>query len=911
MFKFEEAPTFTEVPEQAEMLFINGHEVKLPCKASGHPEPIYRWRKDGVLLTELGLDIKQMVGEGTIVINKPEKYHAGVYQCLAKNDYGTAITQNITLKKAYLDSFPTFLKPNVHRPQVGDSLVLKCNPPKSHPPASVYWGVYKNQSKHNPIINSERISLDPAGNLYFGNVREEDNKGEFLYVCIAQNSILRTLVQGDDQRIIPRVRPGPPTLIPPALLYPMTSNDEAVQGRSKTLKCIFSGFPTPEITWYKNETHEKKFLGKGQELFIQNVTYNDEGHYVCEATSKKFKTSEDETAVFECIAQGRPKPEVHWFIDGEYLHEDRKDQRIDISRSGRLEFRNLTKSDFHVIQCTSKNEYGEILANMKLKILAEPPGFIIEPSNMTVAEDQSAMLHCKVSGAPKPHLMWQKSPQLFILSQDVDNDVYTFHHNGSLEIKKVSKKDQDVYSCYLQNKFGTTVSSSYLNVIDRTRITTLPISQEVNASSDVTFSCSATTDSSMLDKLEIKWLFNDNPIEASNSRYRLENNNELLVLPNVQVGDSGSYTCVAGNGIDEVNKLATLIVKDKPGPPVSVRVAGCSFGTSEISWSQGALNNVPLSSYIVYYNTSYELAYENKFVKACEVKSSTDRCAVLLTPYTNYSFHVVAINELGMRSSPSEFSTDTCSTPQAPPPRHPNKVCTRSQEPGTLVIEWEPMIKAEHYGEKFHYLVVYTRLYSDDNEYTSDEMETLFKPVQTRVDDWRQNELVIQDQPIYHRYNITVEAVNKIGPAIDTPKPVIGFSSQDVPTAIPKKLSIINETLKSTSVRFRWNQIEESDPEHLKGFFVGYRIVFWRQQAPDIKRQKDDIIVKWLPCLVDSQRNDDDHQIEVNEEREMIVDTLWPYSKIVAAVVTLNGAKASEYSDLVYFETPQGCKFHI
>ena len=55
-----------------------------------------------------------------------------------------------------------------------------------------------------------------SGNLYFSNIELEDGRGGLSYVCIVQNSELRSLVQGDDQKISPQSGPGKLTLRGPA-----------------------------------------------------------------------------------------------------------------------------------------------------------------------------------------------------------------------------------------------------------------------------------------------------------------------------------------------------------------------------------------------------------------------------------------------------------------------------------------------------------------------------------------------------------------------------------------------------------------------------------------------------------------------------------------------------------------------
>ena len=63
----------------------------------------YRWYKDGTLLDEPMFDelgLKKKLGLGTLVIDKPNEDHEGVYQCFADNMYGTALSQKTLLKRA-------------------------------------------------------------------------------------------------------------------------------------------------------------------------------------------------------------------------------------------------------------------------------------------------------------------------------------------------------------------------------------------------------------------------------------------------------------------------------------------------------------------------------------------------------------------------------------------------------------------------------------------------------------------------------------------------------------------------------------------------------------------------------------------------------------------------------------------
>jgi len=77
------------------------------------------------------------------------------------------------------------------------------------------------------------------------------------------------------------------------------------------------------------------------------------------------------------------------------------------------------------------------------------------------------------------------------------------------------------------------------------------------------------------------------------------------------------------------------------------------------------------------------------------------------------------------------------------------------------------MAAADHNGDKFHYIVRY-RLSS-----------SLVGDVR-KIDRWRQNELVVANQPTFAEYEISVEAVNVLGSApANLLETIIGYSGED------------------------------------------------------------------------------------------------------------------------------------
>jgi len=65
------------------------------------------------------------------------------------------------------------------------------------------------------------------------------------------------------------------------------------------------------------------------------------------------------------------------------------------------------------------------------------------------------------------------------------------------------------------------------------------------------------------------------------------------------------------------------------------------------------------------------------------------------------------------------------------------------------------MMPVEHNGEGFYYVVSYGRHESDEASRTSE--------VTSRVTDWRQSQLVVNDVDTYAEYVVAVQAANSVG----------------------------------------------------------------------------------------------------------------------------------------------------
>ena len=118
------------------------------------------------------------------MITIPKDDDIGQYQCFATNEYGTATSNSVFLRKAELNSFSEDSVVETIFAEEGKPFKLPCNAPDGRPKPSVYWML---QSKQGAIksINSSRITVDPEGTLWFSNVTRFDKSTDLTYACSA------------------------------------------------------------------------------------------------------------------------------------------------------------------------------------------------------------------------------------------------------------------------------------------------------------------------------------------------------------------------------------------------------------------------------------------------------------------------------------------------------------------------------------------------------------------------------------------------------------------------------------------------------------------------------------------------------------------------------------------------------
>uniref|UniRef100_A0A8C0VEU9 Contactin 6 n=1 Tax=Cyanistes caeruleus TaxID=156563 RepID=A0A8C0VEU9_CYACU len=177
------APDFSRNPVKKLSVVQVGGEVTIGCKPSASPRAVVSWRKGSEVLRQNKRVV--LLEDGSLRISNITKADAGVYICVATNQFGTARNSgNLIVKERTVITIP----PSDTDATVGESIVLPCQ--VSHDPSLdlVFWWSFNGQriDLSRGIHHFERIGRESAGDLMIRNIQLH-HSGK--YVCMVQTSL--------------------------------------------------------------------------------------------------------------------------------------------------------------------------------------------------------------------------------------------------------------------------------------------------------------------------------------------------------------------------------------------------------------------------------------------------------------------------------------------------------------------------------------------------------------------------------------------------------------------------------------------------------------------------------------------------------------------------------------------------
>uniref|UniRef100_A0A673M6G6 Neuronal cell adhesion molecule-like n=1 Tax=Sinocyclocheilus rhinocerous TaxID=307959 RepID=A0A673M6G6_9TELE len=884
--------------------------IIIHCEAKGKPHPSFSWTRNGIHF-DVEKDSKVILkpNSGTLVIDisgeKAEAYE-GVYQCIARNEHGSALSNNIVIRQS---RSPLWSKEKIEpiTVQRGMSLVLQCRPPAGLPPPIIFWM----DNNFQRLPQNSRVSQALNGDLYFSNVLMDDNRND--YICYARfphtqtiqqkqpitvnvldtmnDTVLAAFLNGSDfWGDSPSGERAPTFMQPPG----MHSTSMVLKGDALQLECIADGLPTPDISWSKVNgdlpSGRFSFHSFQKTLKITEVTEADGGDYRCLAKNRlgsnhhiitvvvraapfwisapqNLILAPKESGMLTCRADGNPKPTVTWSVNGIPIENSHKDPSRKIE-NGNIILSDVQTGSSAVYQCNASNEYGYLLGNAFVSILAEPPRVLTPPNHVySVITNSRALLDCASFGSPLPKITWFKDGQSI-----VDGDLYIIHKNNTLEINVARPVNSGKYTCIASNSLGNKENHIYLEVKEPTRILRQLGYKVVQRNSMAVFECKVKHDPTLFPSMI--WL-KDNMELPDDSRFEV--GSDSLTIHDVGEDDEGNYTCIRNTTLDQDSASAMLtvveatptppVIMEQPDPPTDLELTDQREHSVQLTWTPGDENNSPIQLFLIQYEDS--LHEPGVWVNMTEVSGTSTTAHLELSPYVYYSFRVLALNEVGL-SEPSAPSRQYRTNP-AQPEVSPSEVEVIGTSPDSMTITWRELTGLESNGPGLQYKVSW-RQEDVDQQWTSLTLANV-------------SLYVVTGTPTFTPYEVTVQAVNDYGPG-PRPEVVLGYSGEDLPTVAPEnvKVSVQNGTVAEVS----WDAVPLST---VQGRLNGYKVSYWKMRS--LHKQ-------------DPEPEKPQELIFHGNETEGLLFGLHPYSQYTLNIRAFNGKGDGPTSSNQIFETPEG-----
>ncbi|XP_019119133.1 receptor-type tyrosine-protein phosphatase F isoform X14 [Larimichthys crocea] len=435
------------------------------------------------------------------------------------------------------------------------------------------------------------------------------------------------------------------------------------------------------------------FLPRGALLFLillSCVVFSS----LADSMPSFVKSPEDQTGIsggvasFVCQAAGEPKPRITWMKKGKKVSSQRFEViEFDDGSGSVLRIQPLrTHRDEAIYECTATNSVGEINTSAKLTVLEEnqiPHGFPtidMGPQLKVVEKTRTATMLCAASGNPDPEISWFKD----MLPVDISSSNGRIKQlrsggtpiRGALQIENSEESDQGKYECVAMNSAGTRYSAP-ANLYVRVRrvpprFSIPPTNQEVMPGGSVNLTCVAVGSPMPY----VKWTMG---LVELTKEEEMPMGRNVLEVNNIR--ESANYTCVAISSLGMIEATAQVTVKALPKPPASLIVTETTATSVTLTWDSG--NPEPVSYYMIQYRAKTS---DNGFQEV-EGVATTRYSIGGLSPYSEYEFRVMAVNNIG-RGPPSD-PVETRTGEQAPssPPLH---VQARMLSASTMLVQWEP-----------------------------------------------------------------------------------------------------------------------------------------------------------------------------------------------------------------------------
>ncbi|KAK6637522.1 hypothetical protein RUM44_007944 [Polyplax serrata] len=821
-----QAPRFITQPSSGNIV-PEGRIKILQCQARGYPQPKYKWRKDGVSLSNFSSELFYKI-QGTT------REDAGSYQCIAKNDVGSIFSQKSDVSITYMGAFED-LTERTMTVESGEAAILDLPLIESHPQPSVTW-----QSDTGPLPYDRKFAVTTNHQLVILSTSSDDQKAYRARATNTQlgkeemSGFIRLLVTGDDYKEV----------APEIIIKPHDLSIVKGQAIPEELQCIANARPLHELEtlWLKdNILIENSDISHqltdpwNRTLSLLSVNLTHTGKYTCQVRlrtggyptvsasanvivlEKPSFTSNMKTETLgeygspitlPCEAVGIPAPTMTWYRNAELL--DTSSGYYSIQEDGSLLIKKVRIEDMGMFQCLASNEAGEDSVYTWLKVKTAVPVMENPPVNVTILDGKDAIMSCGAVGAPTPNVTWyykdtdavESSGRIQILE------------SGDLLIADTRESDAGKYTCIRTNEAGSVQASAYLGILVRTQIIQPPVDTRVLLGHTATLQCKVSGDPSV--PYNISWYHNEERIVEGSSTRIFIHSDGTLEIQAVRASDVGEYSCSLRSPGGNETRNAKLNVIELPFAPTNVkaeRLPSVSQRAVNVSWTPGFDGNSAIIKYIIQKREVSDLGSEifMNWVTEMSNVSSEQRWVLLanLKAAASYHFRVSAVNSVG-EGSPSEPS-NLVILPQEAPSGPPLGFVGSARSSSEIIVQWQPPLEEHRNGHILGYIIRYRLFGYNESPWTI-----------RNITNEAQKNYLIPDLITWKDYIVQIASYNNKGVGVYTEGIKIK-TREGLPEAPPGQVKVV--AVNSTAVKVWWRP---PNPQKINGINQGYKIQAWK-----------------------------------------------------------------------------------
>ncbi|KAM4650381.1 leucine-rich repeats and immunoglobulin-like domains protein 1 [Discoglossus pictus] len=245
-----------------------------------------------------------------------------------------------------------------------------------------------------------------------------------------------------------------------------------------------------------------------------------------------------------------------------------------------LHLRSVTFENEGRYQCIITNHFGSTYSEKAKLTVNVLPSFIKTPQDITVRAGYFARLECAAEGHPNPEIGWQKDGGTDFPAAR-ERRMHVMPDDDLFFIMNVKIDDMGIYSCTAQNSAGSVSANATITILEMPHLVQPLDDHDLFEGATLALQCNASGNPPP----RITWLKGDTVLTMTD-RHHFTPGNQLLIIKNVVLKDSGTYTCEMSNTVGTERANSLVSVSSNPNSncgPVQVKVEGImTFGTMTV-----------------------------------------------------------------------------------------------------------------------------------------------------------------------------------------------------------------------------------------------------------------------------------------------------------------------------------------